>query len=83
MTRVDREAHEARRDEPAAVGVVEVGSKEQRRMRSSQAAVDALGELHPVVGCLCGERKRHDRDHGKAGGAAEASLESVHHACTS
>ena len=49
-------------------------------MRSSQAAVDALGELHPVVGCLCGERKRHDRDHGKAGGAAEASLESVHHA---
>ena len=29
MTRVDREAHEARRDEPAAVGVVEVGSQEQ------------------------------------------------------
>ena len=51
---------------------------------AGEAAVEALGELRPVVGSLCGERAaRAARPRRKSGGAAEASLESCGSRCTS
>ena len=61
VTRVHAVAQDSGRDRCTAAAVVDDGAERDRRAGSCEAAVEALGELRPVVGSLSGDGHREQR----------------------